>query len=1103
VLQTNIRFAQNLPVDHSLLLKLGSERRRSEFLSRVNFSDTYMSLAVLDSSRSIPFYVLGALFGVSGEEGEVIGRIFASIGLATLKVSSSDDIGGRRSPRLELMLHDIQHAFAEWLCVDSGSSVAKQHEMLLRSSAKLFARDGDVSDPSFDWSALCDHPDCGKGNETLATYVCDGLARHLLASCSDVAEDNSRCSRILGLLCSYKWIRGRGAAFDRRALLQDFATALKGLASVCPGGESETTKEERNKVSLFHGELLALEAITEVLQRVHAQRFVLDSRCGAHGAHDSGLAGQLYGRLSVVKFKGLNAAARCNAVHVVFTLLDNIRENVRPPWLLPRSECFGSVERKDARCFIGFAAGEGIINGLTYLRLGGADVLVPGDQDKVIRLHGICAGVRLLHVMSGHEHFVTAVGVADEYGTSAAGSAVIATSSMDGSVRLWRVDAAGSGNYECAHVLQGSAREMLHCVAITPDARRVVAGGIGNDDSNDSVSDPLPDRGEYRVHVWTRHGTTPGPDATVDAVEYMTLALDGHTGGVSGVQVSRDGERLVSGSSDGTVRVWHLPPSAAPAAADLGVGSSPVVDLRAAIPEYDDDKVNALSLTEESRIAFAGMLRGSIHVIDCNSGSVEASLRTERTGGSNVSCLTLIELNSNSTNSGGGVHGRLFAGHVNCVISEWDLKLRMCVAVYGDPRSGSGAIHSIAARLVPTAGGPGGENGGRSAAGGSAAGDGGNGRSGGLGSAESVIEFATGYYDGSARVWRVGDGKGDDGVEERDLSADLLSLKVSAAGCTSVPKRHIDIPGHTPSCISASADGRWVVSGSFKGMLCVWDLDNGRCVATLLGHEAAIVRAGIRDCGLIVVSCSLDSTVRIWNSKNRCWPLPIVLRHDRMATCAVLAADGSRNITGDLSGVVRVWDTMTGELCGPALRQHARAITTLAAECSLSKFGDRDRRGHDGNVTSETNWMANFKRLVGFGPQNPSTGLNFASCDAGGTCRLWRWPVENPVKSSSEIPFEQSLRKLFDGELDFSEPGCWQEQRYWWIDKPTKFRLSASAEARSAGCVVSYGVRNDRMMGACRLRGHVKGANAFFASSLIPKSSIRHFTRLNDAKEAC
>jgi hypothetical protein len=221
VLQTNLKFAQSLPVDHALLLSLGNERQRAEFLSHVDFSDTYKSLAVLDASRSIPFYVLGTLFGVTDEVGKVIGRILASTGLASLEVSPSGDSGGTDAQSLELVLHDIQHAFAEWLCVDSDSSASEQHAKALLSIAKRFCGDGDALDPAFDWSALCEHRDCGKGKETLATYMCDELVRHVLASSSGVPKDGSRISRILGLLCSYKWIRARGAAFDRPTVLQD------------------------------------------------------------------------------------------------------------------------------------------------------------------------------------------------------------------------------------------------------------------------------------------------------------------------------------------------------------------------------------------------------------------------------------------------------------------------------------------------------------------------------------------------------------------------------------------------------------------------------------------------------------------------------------------------------------------------------------------------------------------------------------------------------------------------------------------------------------------------------------------------------------------
>jgi WD domain, G-beta repeat len=60
--------------------------------------------------------------------------------------------------------------------------------------------------------------------------------------------------------------------------------------------------------------------------------------------------------------------------------------------------------------------------------------------------------------------------------------------------------------------------------------------------------------------------------------DYTTVALASHTGRVRAVHVSRGGQCVMSGSRDGTVRVWSVPPRAAVAPAD--VVSPRVVDLR-------------------------------------------------------------------------------------------------------------------------------------------------------------------------------------------------------------------------------------------------------------------------------------------------------------------------------------------------------------------------------------------------------------------------------------------------------------------------------------------------------------------------------------------
>jgi WD40 repeat protein len=275
-----------------------------------------------------------------------------------------------------------------------------------------------------------------------------------------------------------------------------------------------------------------------------------------------------------------------------------------------------------------------------------------------VRLHAIGASGRQLHVTSGHVNTVSDVCAADECGEGTTRSTIIASCSLDGSVRLWGVDEAGRGDEECRQALPFRTRERLICVAITPDAQRVVAGGYGHDDNGAPPDDTALDRGEYRVHVWTRRGAAAGSSASAGAGEYTTVALAGHTDYVNAVQMSRDDERVVSGSRDGTVRMWSVPPRAAVAAAD--VGPPRVVDLRAATPGHCDDKVWALSLAADATTAFVGMDRGSIHVVDCELGRVAASLRADRTAGADVICLALAEFNSISMNCGGGVCGRLF-----------------------------------------------------------------------------------------------------------------------------------------------------------------------------------------------------------------------------------------------------------------------------------------------------------------------------------------------------------------------------------------------------------------------------------------------------------
>lgn len=337
----------------------------------------------------------------------------------------------------------------------------------------------------------------------------------------------------------------------------------------------------------------------------------------------------------------------------------------------------------------------------------------------------------------------------------------------------------------------------------------------------------------------------------LDAPGVIRRRLEGHTGAVLCVAVTRDGGRAVSGSADGTLILW-----------DLNTGQR---ERRLQGPAGE---ALSVTLSVDGARAVCGFSGGTSTVWDLGTGTIEGQRRQED---------PVISVAVTPDGS-----GAVSASDTGELIS-WDLHTereeRWC------PEVPPGYLWSIAMRPE----GP------RAISG---SGDG------TLmvwdlkayklerrlkGPREGVTSMAL-TADGTRAVSGFGDGT----VVAWDLNAEKLEHWLQ---------------GHSESVssVAVTADGTRAVSGSTDGTLIVWDLTTYKLERRLEGYSMGVTSVALTPDGAHAVSGSADGTLIVWDLSGE-KPEPSLEGHSVNASSVALTASGARAVSAAADGTLIVFD---------------------------------------------------------------------------------------------------------------------------------------------------------------------------------------------------
>jgi eukaryotic-like serine/threonine-protein kinase len=155
------------------------------------------------------------------------------------------------------------------------------------------------------------------------------------------------------------------------------------------------------------------------------------------------------------------------------------------------------------------------------------------------------------------------------------------------------------------------------------------------------------------------------------------------------------------------------------------------------------------------------------------------------------------------------------------------------------------------------------------------------------------------------------------------MEIDVVNLETSKATYLTGHKERVE-------SLILSTDGKRMFTGSYDGIIKIWDLDINREIMTLRGRASGVASLALSVDGKRLDAGGHDGKILVWNLADTENKLPMIgPRHGATILRWLAAPDGKRMFSGSADHTIKVWD-LEGKRPNVTLRGHKAEIRGLA-----------------------------------------------------------------------------------------------------------------------------------------------------------------------------